>query len=142
MVRESVEKERSTQLQLDKIRRLMDFTGVGSSKVYFTEANNTIANRDYLNDSCFRAAFFANETMQIHDQADLLCVMTGTDWVSSYLDSGAVVHGGIGLLTKDTIRKPAYFASGQSGNCFRGRLYPDTIGERELLSALQPFCAV
>lgn len=110
MVRESVEKERSTQLQLDKIRRLMDFTGVGSSKVYFTEANNTIANRDYLNDSCFRAAFFANETMQIHDQADLLCVMTGTDWVSSYLDSGAVVHGGIGLLTKDTIRKPAYFA--------------------------------
>ena len=109
IVCESVEKERSTQLQLDKIRRLMDFTGVGSSKVYFTESNNTIANRDYLNDSCFRAAFFANETMQIHDQADLLCVMAGTDWVSSYLDSGAVVHGGIGLLTKDTIRKPAYF---------------------------------
>ena len=107
---ESVEKDRSTQLQLDKIRRLMDFTGVGSSKVYFTESNNTIANRDYLNDSCFRAAFFANETMLIHDQADLLCVMAGTDWVSSYLDSGAVVHGGIGLLTKDTIRKPAYFA--------------------------------
>ena len=107
---ESVEKDRSTQLQLDKIRRLMDFTGVGSSKVYFTESNNTIANRDYLNDSCFRAAFFADETMLIHDQADLLCVMAGTDWVSSYLDSGAVVHGGIGLLTKDTIRKPAYFA--------------------------------
>ena len=48
--------------------------------------------------------------MLLHDQADLLCVMAGTDWVSSYLDSGAVVHGGIGLLTKDTIRKPAYFA--------------------------------
>ena len=105
-----VEKEKSTSLQLDKIRRLMDFTGVGSSKVYFTESNNTIANRDYLNDSCFRAAFFASETMQIHDRADLLCVMAGTDWVSSYLDSGAVIHGGIGLLTKDTIRKPAYFA--------------------------------
>ena len=110
VVRGFVEKERSTSLQLDKIRRLMDFTGVGSSKVYFTESNNTIANRDYLNDSCFRAAFFASETMQIHDRADLLCVMAGTDWVSSYLDSGAVIHGGIGLLTKDTIRKPAYFA--------------------------------
>ena len=110
VVRGFVEKERSTSLQLDKIRRLMNFTGVGSSKVYFTESNNTIANRDYLNDSCFRAAFFASETMQIHDRADLLCVMAGTDWVSSYLDSGAVIHGGIGLLTKDTIRKPAYFA--------------------------------
>ena len=110
VVRGFVEKEKSTSLQLDKIRRLMDFTGVGSSKVYFTESNNTIANRDYLNDSCFRAAFFASETMQIHDRADLLCVMAGTDWVSSYLDSGAVIHGGIGLLTKDTIRKPAYFA--------------------------------
>ncbi len=110
VVRGTAEKERSTRLQLDKICRLMDFTGVGSSKVYFTESNNTIANRDYLNDSCFRAAFFANETMQVHDRAYLLCVMAGTDWISSYLDSGAVVHGGIGLLTKDTIRKPAYFA--------------------------------
>ena len=109
-LRESAEKERSQLPQLDKIRRLMDSTGVSSSKVYFTESNNTIANRDYLNDSCFRAAFFASEAMLIHDQVDLLCVMAGTDWVSSYLDSGAVVHGGVGLLTKDTIRKPAYFA--------------------------------
>ncbi|MBQ8054503.1 MAG: helix-turn-helix domain-containing protein [Lachnospiraceae bacterium] len=108
-VLEAVKKERSTELQLDKIRRLMDFTGVGASKVYLTESNNTIANRDYLNDSCFRAAFFTSEIMRIHDRADLLCVMAGSDWVSSYLDSGTVVHGGIGLLTKDTIRKPAYF---------------------------------
>lgn len=110
VVRGALKKEGSTRLQLDKIRRLMDFTGVGASKVFFTESNNTIANRDYLNDSCFRAAYFVSETMQIHDRADLLCVMAGTDWVSSYLDSGAVVYGGIGLLTKDTIRKPAYFA--------------------------------
>ncbi|MCR5811148.1 MAG: helix-turn-helix domain-containing protein [Lachnospiraceae bacterium] len=110
MAHESAEKAGSTQQLLDKIRRLMDITGVSSSKVYFTESNNTIVNRDYLNDSCFRAAFFVSKTMQIQEQADLLCVMAGTDWISSYLDSGAVVHGGIGLLTKDTIRKPAYFA--------------------------------
>ena len=36
--------------------------------------------------------------------------MSGSDWVSSHMDTVGIVNGGIGLLTKDTIRKPAYFA--------------------------------
>ena len=103
------EREHSVQIQLDIIKQSMATGGVSSSKLFISEWNNTIANRDYLNDSVFRAAFFASQIPRICDRVDLLCVMGGTDWVSSYLDSGAIVHGGIGLLTKDNIRKPAYF---------------------------------
>ena len=89
---------------------MMAETGVGSAELIITDWNNTIANRDYLNDSCFRAAYFVSEAIRMRDQAEMVCAMTGSDWISYYLDTAAVVYGGIGLLTKDTIRKPAYFA--------------------------------
>jgi AraC-like DNA-binding protein/beta-xylosidase len=106
----SMGRENPVQTQLDQIKRVMEFSGVGSSKLFITEINNTIANRDYLNDSCFRAAFLVSEMTLAAKQTDLLCVMAGSDWISDYLDSSSVIHGGIGLLTKDMIRKPAYYA--------------------------------
>ena len=41
---------------------------------------------------------------------DMTAVMGGTDWVSSYIDTNKVLNGGVGLLTKDTIGKPAFYA--------------------------------
>ena len=101
---------RDTSKILKEARRMMAETGVGSAELIITDWNNTIANRDYLNDSCFRAAYFVSEAIRMRDQAEMVCAMTGSDWISYYLDTAAVVYGGIGLLTKDTIRKPAYFA--------------------------------
>ncbi len=46
----------------------------------------------------------------IANSVAMLGIMAGTDWVSSYLDTVGILNGGIGLLTKDTICKPAYFA--------------------------------
>ena len=40
----------------------------------------------------------------------MLCIWMGSDWVSSYYDSYGIVNGGSGLLTKDGIRKPAFYA--------------------------------
>ena len=40
----------------------------------------------------------------------MMAVMAGTDWVSSYIDANRLLYGGIGLLTKDTICKPAFYA--------------------------------
>ena len=101
---------RDTSKILKEARRMMAETGVGSAELIITDWNNTIANRDYLNDSCFRAAYFVSEAIRMRDQAEMVCAMTGSDWISYYLDTAAVVYGGIGLLTKDTIRKPVYFA--------------------------------
>lgn len=104
---------------LHEAHRLMEETGMTGAKLFLTDWNNTIANRDYVNDSCFRAAFLVSEILKMQEKADLVCIMSGTDWISYYLDATAVVHGGIGLLTKDFIRKPAYFAvefMGRLGN--------------------------
>lgn len=60
--------------------------------------------------------------------------MTGTDWISRYIDTKGLVNGGVGLLTRDAIRKPVFFAIhflNQMGPLFlsRGRHYIATKKE-------------
>ena len=101
----------SERLPLAILRRSMEFAGLPKeTKVFITEWNNTIINRSFLNDSCFRAAYLASRIPVLMDEADLFAVMTASDWVSYYYDTQGLASGSIGLLTRDTIRKPAFYA--------------------------------
>lgn len=103
--RETVEARRVRQLQ-----ETMQEAGIGDRKLFITEWNYSISNRNYLNDSCFRSAYLTAITEELWGKADLTAVMAGTDWVSSYMDTRGILNGGVGLLSRDTIRKPAFFA--------------------------------
>lgn len=110
IVRKISQNEHNEENQIREIQKLMRQTGLENVPIYITEWNNTISNRNYLNDSCFRAAYLVKKVEAMADQVEMLGIMAGTDWVSSHMDTVGIVNGGIGLLTKDTIRKPAYFA--------------------------------
>lgn len=109
-VRKVSQDECNEENQIREIKKLLRQTQLEEVPVYITEWNNTISNRNYLNDSCFRAAYLVKKIEAIADQVDMIGIMSGTDWVSSHMDTVGIVNGGIGLLSKDTIRKPAYFA--------------------------------
>lgn len=104
-VRENFETE-----QIEMMREILDSLDIPKCKLYITEWNNSISNRNYLNDSCFRAAYIARKLSEIGDSVDLISIWMGSDWVSSYYDTVGIANGGSGILTKDSIRKPAYFA--------------------------------
>lgn len=110
VIRKISQNEFNEENQLREIKRLLELTGLSDTPIYITEWNNTISNRNYLNDSCFRAAYLVKKIEAMADQVDMIGIMSGTDWVSSHMDTVGLVNGGIGLLTKDMIRKPAYFA--------------------------------
>ena len=110
IVRKISQNEFNEENQLREIKRLLELTNLSDTPIYITEWNNTISNRNYLNDSCFRAAYLVKKIEAMADQVDMIGIMSGTDWVSSHMDTVGLLNGGIGLLTKDTIRKPAYFA--------------------------------
>ena len=93
-----------------EMKAIMKETGLGDCKFFLSEWNNSIGNRNYLNDSCFRSAYLTAKTVELWGQADMMVVMGGTDWVSSYIDTNKVLNGAVGLLTKDTIGKPAFYA--------------------------------
>lgn len=104
--------EAKEEKQIEQIRQLMDETGLRERGVEFwiTEWNNSISNRNYLNDSCFRAAYLVHKLSSFSDQVDRIALMAGSDWISSYMDTVSILNGGIGILSKDTIRKPAFYA--------------------------------
>ncbi len=95
--------------ELERMHALLREAGV-SSRVYVSEWNNTLSSRDFLNDSCYRAAYFADKLAALWGKADLACVWMASDWVSNYFDVQGVANGGNGLLTKDAICKPACYA--------------------------------
>lgn len=110
IVRKISQNENNEENQIREIQNLIKQTGLEGTPIYITECNNTISNRNYLNDSCFRAAYLVKKIGSLANHVEMIGIMGGTDWVSSHMDTVGIVNGGIGLLTKDTIRKPAYFA--------------------------------
>ena len=92
-------------------RDLMRATKIGcDTKLIVTEWNNTLSNRNYLNDSCFRAAYISSKMTQLIGLVDSVGIMGGSDWISNYMDSVGLFNGAVGLVSKDTIRKPAFYA--------------------------------
>lgn len=96
--------------EISKMRQLMDESGLSDRLLFITEWNNSISNRNFLNDDVFRSAYLVSGIADLWGKVNLIAVMAASDWVSSYADTRGIVNGGIGLLTKDTIRKPAFYA--------------------------------
>lgn len=103
----------TASIEADQVKMMRDIlrkNEMENCALYITEWNNTLSNRNYLNDSCFRAAYILKKISEIADQTDMLAIWMASDWMSSYYDTVKIANGGSGLLTKDSIRKPAYFA--------------------------------
>ncbi|MCI6466173.1 MAG: helix-turn-helix domain-containing protein [Faecalicatena sp.] len=94
------------------------------TRLYVTEWNLTISDRNYINDTCFKGAYIVKNMLDIYGMADEIGYFIGSDRASEYYDSHTMLYGGTGIITKDGILKPSGFAFE-----FLGRLYPYFIGK-------------
>ncbi|WP_321993334.1 GH39 family glycosyl hydrolase [Clostridium butyricum] len=92
------------------IRKSLDKEGFEKCRLYITEWNNSLSSRNYLNDSCFRAAYVIKMIDELWNIPDVMSVWMCSDLVSSYYDTSRIANGGSGLITKDKIRKPVFYA--------------------------------
>lgn len=106
------------------MRTSMQEAGFQDKKLYVTEWNLTISDRNYINDTCFKGAYVVKNILDFYGMVDDAGYFTGTDRISEYFDSNFILHGGTGLLTKHGILKPAGFAFE-----FFNRLYPYLISK-------------
>lgn len=76
---------------------------------FVSEWNLDFVSRNFLNDSCFKAAFIINNVLNnfgdLHSAYWLM-----SDISSEYRESDGILFGGTGLISRNGIRKPAYFA--------------------------------
>lgn len=111
---------------IHKARGFMEQAGFGGRKLYVTEWNLSISDRNYINDSCFKGAYILKNALDTYGQVDLLAYFLGSDSVSEHYDSDGLLYGGCGLLSKDGVMKAAGYAFR-----FLSWLYPHFAGKGE-----------
>jgi len=89
---------------------ILQKNGFHNSELHISEWNFTISNRNWLNDNCYKGAYIMKNIIDVIGEADLLGYWVGSDLFSEYLDSHCILNGSGGLISKDGIRKPAFYA--------------------------------
>jgi len=93
-------------------------------EIHLSEWNFTVANRNCMNDSTFKGAYIVKNLLDMLGKADLAGYWFGSDLFSEYYDTRHLIDGSGGLLTKDGIRKPAFYGFqffNKLGNYFLAR---------------------
>lgn len=75
-----------------------------------SEWSNSVSNRTIIQDSCARGTTIINFVSGMSELVDMMGFWHGTDAVDVFYDTKKLVYGGGGLLTKDGIKKPSFYA--------------------------------
>lgn len=97
------------QGQVKYIRRLLSQLGF-SGEYWVTDWGISFGNRNFIQDSCFRASAILDNLLAAWEFADSFNIFSASDLLSAYGDTGNVLSGGGGLLSRTGICKPAYYA--------------------------------
>lgn len=95
--------------QIGFARSVMEKTGFNVPELIVSEWSFTLSNRNKLNDGCFKSAYIMKNVIENYDTVDAMGYWLATDIYSENVDTNELLFGGCGLLTKQGIRKPAYF---------------------------------
>lgn len=96
--------------QLELFKDVLNAEDFMPDELHITEWNFTISNRNCINDSCAQGAYIMKTCMESIGETDMMGYWHGSDLHTEYYDSGAVLYGDNGLLTRDGIKKPSFYA--------------------------------
>lgn len=78
--------------------------------VYIIEWNTSISNKDFTNDSLFKAAGLMKNLLECYDKAQGFGYSLPFDGMEMFPASNHPVHGGKGLVCSNGVRKPSFWA--------------------------------
>jgi beta-xylosidase/AraC-like DNA-binding protein len=79
-------------------------------RFFVTEWNLDFSSRNRFHDSLMKAPFILQNSIDAIGTMDVLCYWLASDISVEYGDSSAILFGGPGLLSRNGIRKPCFFA--------------------------------
>ena len=94
---------------MEKVHALLKNENI-ECKICISEWSNSVSNRNILQDSCARGTYIIKFILSIWKLADMIGFWHGSDAVDTFYDSRKLIYGGGGLLTKDGIKKPSFYA--------------------------------
>ncbi len=95
---------------LRRVRELMKEAEFPVEPLHVTEWSFSMSSRSVLNDHCMKGAYLLKNMIDSIGQADLMGYWVGSDLFADHYDSRWLLNGGGGLISKDGIPKPAFYA--------------------------------
>lgn len=95
---------------LEETRRIISNENFPAQKLYVTEWNRSLSDRNYLNDTLFQGADDLNNMIHCIGKASVLGYYHGSDRFMDNYDTADFLYGGRGLITKNGIVKPSGYA--------------------------------
>ena len=95
---------------LEEYQSLLEEVDYPKTSIWITEWNTSISERNYYNDSCVKGCHMLSQMTDCVGEVDCMSYMIIGDSHASFFDVKAPITGGTGAVTKDGLRKPAYYA--------------------------------
>lgn len=96
--------------QVDMFKKILEEEGFVPPELHITEWNFTISNRNCINDSCAHGAYVMKTCIESIGNVDMMGYWHGSDLHTEFYDTEGVLYGDNGLLTRDGIKKPSFYA--------------------------------
>lgn len=112
--------------QIEIMKNVMEETGFQIPEFHIDEWNFTISNRNVLNDSCEQGAYILKNCIEMNGAVDMMAYWHALDLYSDYYDTDTVLNGDSGLISRDGICKPSFYAFQ-----FMNRLLPKVLGKND-----------
>ena len=99
-----------TKNQLNIFKEVLKEEEFEPAELHITEWNFTISNRNCINDSCAQGAYVMKTCIESVGNVDMMGFWHGSDLHSEFYDTDGVLYGESGLLSRDGIKKPSFYA--------------------------------
>lgn len=91
-------------------RRALDKNELSHLSIMVSEWSNTLSTRDVYNETVYKGSYIIQNLTMNMDIADKIMYWNASDVIAEYADSSGILYGGVGLLNKNGIPKPAFWA--------------------------------
>lgn len=101
---------RFVNCDLDRYVTLLESVGYPDTPIWIMEWNTSLSERNIYNDSCAKACHMLTQMTDAVGRVEVMSYSNVSDCTSQYFDSLSPLTGATGLLTRDGLMKPAYYA--------------------------------
>ncbi len=98
------------QKNTQRIHNVLKKYQMDDVKLYATEYSSYISPKNYTNDSTFQGVFIIKQSLDNFRNTDAMGYWLASDSSLEYTTNSDLLFGGNGLLNKDGIKKPSYYA--------------------------------
>lgn len=105
-----VSDENYLQNSIVSIRNTLAAADLKEVDIFVTEWNLSPYTVDYTRDTCFLSSYIVYNILRNMDQVKGLAYWSLSDIMDQGITEDSIFHGGFGLLTRNSIKKPAYNA--------------------------------